>query len=149
AGVSITEKGTTNATVANDDGQFSVTVPQTPAVLALTYVGCASQEVTAQTNRPMGITLPEELASLDEVVVLGYGTTQKKDLAGSVASVQAKDFNKGIIVAPDQLVQGRTGGVMVINNTGQPGGSTTVRIRGNSSIRAGNNPLFVVDGVPL
>ncbi|RQP16674.1 MAG: SusC/RagA family TonB-linked outer membrane protein, partial [Parapedobacter sp.] len=149
AGVSINEKGTTNATVTNDDGQFSLTVSKTPAVLVLTYIGYISQEVTAQANRPLEITLQEDLASLEEVVVVGYGTTQKKDLTGSVASIQAKDFNKGVIIAPDQLVQGRTAGVMVINNTGQPGGSTTVRIRGNSSIRAGNNPLFVVDGIPL
>ncbi len=149
AGVSINEKGTTNATVTNDDGQFSLTVSKTPAVLVLTYIGYISQEVTAQANRPLEITLKEDLASLEEVVVVGYGTTQKKDLTGSVASIQAKDFNKGVIIAPDQLVQGRTAGVMVINNTGQPGGSTTVRIRGNSSIRAGNNPLFVVDGIPL
>src|SRR5690606_355727 len=87
--------------------------------------------------------------SLDEVVVIGYGTARRRDLTGSVASVQAKDFNKGVIVAPDQLIQGRTAGVMVISNTGKPGGASTVRIRGNSSIRAGNNPLFVVDGIPL
>lgn len=149
AGVSVTEKGTTNATVTNDDGQFSLTVSKIPAVLEFTYIGYVRQEVTAQANRLLEVTLQEDLASLEEVVVVGYGTTQKKDLTGSVASVQAKDFNKGVIVAPDQLVQGRTAGVMVINNTGQPGGSTTVRIRGNSSIRAGNNPLFVVDGIPL
>ncbi len=149
AGVSVTEKGTTRATVTNDDGQFSLTVTKTPTVLVLTYIGYVSREVSAQSNSPLEITLQEDLAALEEVVVVGYGTTQKKDLTGSVASIQAKDFNKGVIVAPDQLVQGRTAGVMVINNTGQPGGSTTVRIRGNSSIRAGNNPLFVVDGIPL
>src|SRR5690606_19054434 len=87
--------------------------------------------------------------SLDEVVVIGYGTARKRDLTGSVGSVQAKDFNKGVIVAPDQLIQGRTAGVMVVNNSGQPGGSTTVRTRGNSSTRAGTNPLFVIDGIPL
>lgn len=150
AGVSINEKGTTNTTVTNDDGQFSLTVSKTPTVLVFSYIGYVSQEVAVlQANQPLDITLQEDLASLEEVVVVGYGTTQRKDLTGSVATVQAKDFNKGAIVAPDQLVQGRTAGVMVINNTGQPGGSTTVRIRGNSSIRAGNNPLFVVDGIPL
>ncbi|PPL03558.1 SusC/RagA family TonB-linked outer membrane protein [Parapedobacter indicus] len=149
AGVSITEKGTTNATLTNDDGQFSLQVASTPAVLVLTYIGYVSQEVTAGTNSPLEITMQQDLASLEEVVVVGYGTAQKKDLTGSVASLQPKDFNKGTVVSPDQLIQGRASGVMVINNTGQPGGSTTVRIRGNSSIRAGNNPLFVVDGIPL
>src|SRR5690606_19091546 len=86
---------------------------------------------------------------LDEVVVIGYGTARKKDLTGSMVTIQAKNFNKGLMTAPDQLIQGKTPGVMVINNTGQPGGAATVRIRGNSSIRASNNPLFVLDGVPM
>jgi TonB-dependent starch-binding outer membrane protein SusC len=80
---------------------------------------------------------------------VGYGTARRKDLTGATASVREKDFNKGVFTSPDQLIQGKAAGVMVINNTGQPGGSTTVRIRGTSSIRSGNQPLFVVDGVPL
>lgn len=148
-GVSVTEKGTANVTVTDDEGRFSLRVSKTPTVLVFSYVGYVNQEITVQSGTPAEVVMAEDLASLDEVVVVGYGTTQRRDLTGSVSTVQAKDFNKGAIVAPDQLIQGRTAGVMVINNTGQPGGATTVRIRGNSSIRAGNNPLFVVDGIPL
>lgn len=137
----------------DDQGAYVFTgVPNGTYTVSVSYIGFqeASQRVTVSaTVRVVDFTLVSGGENLDEVVIIGYGTTRKRDLTGSVASVRAEDFNKGVIVGPDQLVQGRTAGVMVINNTGQPGGSTTVRIRGNSSIRAGNNPLFVVDGVPL
>ncbi|MEC3878029.1 carboxypeptidase-like regulatory domain-containing protein [Parapedobacter sp. 10938] len=137
----------------NEEGNYSFTdVPDGTYTLTVSYIGYEQAERTITVSgsvQTLDFNLISSGESLDEVVVIGYGTARKRDLTGSVASVQAKDFNKGVIVAPDQLIQGRTAGVMVINNTGQPGGSTTVRIRGNSSIRAGNNPLFVVDGVPL
>ncbi|MFB2118339.1 SusC/RagA family TonB-linked outer membrane protein [Parapedobacter sp. 2B3] len=137
----------------NEDGNYSFTgVPDGSYTLTVSYIGYEQAERTVTVSgsvQTVDFNLVSSGESLDEVVVIGYGTARKRDLTGSVASVQAKDFNKGVIVAPDQLIQGRTAGVMVINNTGQPGGATTVRIRGNSSIRAGNNPLFVVDGVPL
>jgi iron complex outermembrane receptor protein len=82
-------------------------------------------------------------------VVIGYGTARKKDLTGSVASVQAKDFNKGISNNPDQLLTGKVAGLQIINSSGQPGGATIVKIRGNNSIRSGNTPLYVIDGIPL
>ncbi len=86
---------------------------------------------------------------LDEVVVVGYGTVRKKDVTGAVASVGAKEFNLGVIASPDQLIQGKVAGVQIAANSGQPGGANTIKIRGNSSIRQGNNPLFVVDGIIL
>ena len=107
------------------------------------------QEIDITGKSTVDVSLGASAAGLTEVVVIGYGTARKKDLTGAVASVQAKDFNKGTYTSPDQLIQGKAAGVLVINNTGQPGGSTTVRIRGSSSIRSGNQPLFVVDGVPL
>ena len=94
-------------------------------------------------------TLENTNEALNEVVVIGYGTQRKRDLTGAVASVKAKDFNQGVQIAPDQLIQGKVAGVQVINNSGQPGGATTFRIRGNSSLRSGNQPLFVIDGVPV
>lgn len=137
----------------DDAGNYSFTgIPNGSYTLTVSYIGYEQAERTVTVSgsiQTADFNLTSSGESLDEVVVIGYGTARKRDLTGSVASVQAKDFNKGVIVAPDQLIQGRTAGVMVINNTGQPGGATTVRIRGNSSIRAGNNPLFVVDGVPL
>ena len=90
-----------------------------------------------------------DVIGLDEVVVTGYGVQKKSDLTGSIATLDSKDFNLGIVTAPDQLIQGKIAGVQMINNSGMPGGQTTVRIRGNASVRSGSEPLYVVDGVPL
>ncbi|WP_028298297.1 SusC/RagA family TonB-linked outer membrane protein [Olivibacter sitiensis] len=137
----------------NQEGIYSFTnIPNGRYTVSVSFVGHQTAESTVTisgSQEVLDFTLQPDSESLNEVVVIGYGVSRRQDVTGSVASLQAKDFNQGVIVAPDQLIQGRTAGVMVINNTGQPGGSTTVRIRGNSSIRAGNNPLFVVDGVPL
>lgn len=127
-----------------EDGSYTVTA---------SFVGYASgtQSVNIADGKAQTVdfTLTPVTQSIDEVVVIGYGTARKKDLTGSMVTISERNFNKGIMTNPDQLIQGKTPGVMVINNTGQPGGSVTVRIRGNSSIRASNNPLFVLDGVPM
>jgi TonB-linked SusC/RagA family outer membrane protein len=147
-GVSITVKGTTRGTTTDMDGKY--TISAAPAsVLQFSFIGFSSKEVTVGSETKIDVVMTDDAKALEEVVVIGYGTVKKKDLTGSVSSLQSKDFNQGVITSPDQLIQGRTPGVMVINNTGQPGGAATVRIRGNSSIRAGNNPLFVLDGIPL
>jgi iron complex outermembrane receptor protein len=147
-GVTIQVKGSRSGTTTNTSGDFSITVPASAKVLAVSAVGYEDQEVPIDSDN-LTILLVASTSSLDEVVVVGYGTARKKDLTGAVASVQEKDFNRGVITAPDQLIQGKAAGVLVINNTGQPGGSTTIRVRGSSSIRSGNQPLFVIDGVPL
>nr|WP_295921697.1 SusC/RagA family TonB-linked outer membrane protein [uncultured Dyadobacter sp.] len=147
-GVSVIAKGTGKGTSSDAEGKYVISVA--PATtLVFSFVGFSSQEVLTGSEAKVDVVLKEDVKGLDEVVVIGYGAVKKKDVTGSVVSLQSKDFNKGVITSPDQLIQGRTPGVMVINNTGQPGGATTVRIRGNSSIRAGNNPLFVLDGIPL
>lgn len=148
-GVTVMEKGTTNGTSTNTEGSFSIDVTNANARLVFSYVGYKTLEVSVAGKTTLDVVMEEDAESLEDIVVVGYGTVRKKDVTGSIVSLQAKDFNQGINVAPDQLIQGKTPGVMVINNTGQPGGSTTVRVRGNSSIRAGNNPLFVLDGIPL
>ncbi|MDR2274383.1 MAG: SusC/RagA family TonB-linked outer membrane protein [Sphingobacterium sp.] len=148
-GATIKVKGTTTATTTDPEGSFSLNISNDAKFLEVSYIGYALKEVPIAGN-DMTITLePSTDQGLEEVVVIGYGTARKKDLTGSMVTIGAKNFNKGIMTSPDQLIQGKTPGVMVINNTGQPGGSTTVRIRGNSSIRASNNPLFVLDGVPM
>ncbi|GAA4433761.1 TonB-dependent receptor [Ravibacter arvi] len=147
-GASVLVKGTTTGTAADPDGKFTVSA-QEGDILVISFIGFITQEVKIGAASQIDVVLVADNTAMEEIVVIGYGTVRKKDLTGSVASLQPKDFNKGVITAPDQLIQGRTPGVMVINNTGQPGGATTVRIRGNSSIRAGNNPLFVLDGIPL
>ena len=150
AGASVLVKGSTGGTNTNAEGSFSLTVPNSATTLIISAVGYTEQEVGI-TEGAMNVSLAAggTGTNLNEVVVVGYGTARRKDLTGAVATVAAKDFNKGTYTSPDQLIQGKAAGVMVINNTGQPGGSTTVRIRGTSSIRSGNQPLFVVDGIPL
>lgn len=147
-GASVLIKGTTSGTSADAEGRFSINA-QDSDILVVSFIGHLTQEVKVGAQESITVVLPADNTAMEELVVIGYGAVKKKDLTGSVASLQPKDFNQGVMIAPDQLIQGRTPGVMVINNTGQPGGATTVRIRGNSSIRAGNDPLFVLDGIPL
>jgi TonB-linked SusC/RagA family outer membrane protein len=148
-GVTVTIKGTKNATSTNNQGVYTLNNVGTDAVLRFTGAGISAQDVAVGGKPAIDAQLETSVGNLNEVVVVGYGTARRKDLTGSVSTVSAKDFNKGIQTAPDQLIQGKIAGVQVINNSGMPGGSTTIRIRGASSIRAGNQPLFVVDGVPL
>ena len=149
SGVSVSIKGTTTGTITSADGAFSLNVPANSNTLVVSNIGYESKDVDITNQTNINITLTSADQVLTDVVVVGYGTARRRDLTGAVASVAAKDFNKGTFTSPDQLIQGKAAGVLVINNTGQPGGSTTVRIRGTSSIRSGNQPLFVVDGVPL
>ncbi len=146
---SVTVVGQKTGVRTSSDGTFSINVPSTAKQLAISYVGSQSQNVTIVNSSKVAVVLETNSQALENVVVIGYGSVRKKDLTGAVSSVQAKDFNKGTYTNPDQLIQGKAAGVLVINNTGQPGSSTTIRIRGSSSIRSGNNPLFVVDGIPL
>jgi len=146
AGVSVSAGRISTQTDAN--GVYSIDVPAN-GTLTFSNVGYTTQRVSVDGRSTINVVLQPGDASLDEVVVIGYGTVRKRDLTGSVSSVSEKDFNKGVAAAPDKLIQGKSAGVMVMSNTGQPGGATTVRIRGTSSIRSGNSPLFVVDGIPL
>lgn len=148
-GASVVVKGTQSGTTTNNEGDFSMNVPTATTSIVISAVGFATQEVDVSNTATVEVTMIESSGSLNEVVVVGYGTVRRRDLTGSVASVQAKDFNTGQINSPEQLLQGKTAGVQITNSSGQPGGLTIVRIRGNNSIRAGNAPLYVVDGVPL
>ncbi|HZH96895.1 MAG TPA: SusC/RagA family TonB-linked outer membrane protein, partial [Flavisolibacter sp.] len=147
-GVTVSVKGTNTATQTAEDGTYTITAADN-ATLVLSSVGYGTSEIQVNGRTSITSSLATENANLSEVVVVGYGTARRRDVTGSTASVREKDFNKGVFTSPDQLIQGKAAGVLVINNTGQPGGSTTVRIRGASSIRSGNQPLFVIDGVPL
>ncbi|HVK97013.1 MAG TPA: SusC/RagA family TonB-linked outer membrane protein, partial [Flavisolibacter sp.] len=148
AGVTVTVKGSTTATVTDANGTYSILAPAN-STLVFSSVGFGSMEMRVGDRASINATLTSTSANLSEVVVIGYGTARRRDVTGSVTSVNARDFNKGVQVSADQLIQGKVAGVQILNNSGAPGGSTTVRIRGASSIRAGNQPLFVVDGVPL
>jgi TonB-linked SusC/RagA family outer membrane protein len=148
-GASVVAKGTKVATQTGSDGSFRLSVPTSTTTLVVSSVGFGSMEVSISGQTSVDVALKATNEQLGEVVVIGYGTARKRDLTGAVSSVKAKDFNTGVITAPDQLIQGKVAGLQVINNSGAPGGATTIRIRGNSSVRSGNSPLFVIDGIPL
>ena len=149
-GASVLVKGTTIGTASDASGNFKINVPASATTLTISYVGYSSQDVSVVGVSTVSATLVlQQQSNLNEVVVIGYGTARKKDLTGAVASVTAKNFNQGIITAPDQLLQNKVAGVEITNNSGAPGSATTIKIRGNNSIRAVNNPLYVIDGVPL
>ena len=148
-GVSVTARGTRTGAQTNADGTFRIAVPSSVSTLSFSSVGYVAQDVDIAGKAEVNVTLQVSNASIGEVVVIGYGTARRRDLTGSVSSVKAKDFNQGVIVAPDQLLQGKVPGLEITTNSGQPGAASTIKIRGNNSIRANNNPLYVIDGVPL
>lgn len=148
SGATVTVKGTNIATSTGSDGTYKINVPQDAGTLVISAVGYGNLEA-AISGSTVDVSITATQSNLNEVVVVGYGTARKRDLTGAVASVKAKDFNQGVFASPDNLIQGKVAGVQVINNTGAPGGASTIRIRGISSIRSGNAPLIVVDGVPL
>ncbi len=148
-GVNVLVKGTTTGTVTDLEGNYRLTVPEGYDVLVFSSIGYQNQEVTIGNRTTIDIEMAEDIQSLSEIVVVGYGTQEKRDATGAVASVKAEDFNQGVIASPEELIQGKTAGVQITTASGEPGAGVNVRIRGTSSVRSGNGPLFVVDGVPL
>lgn len=146
--VSVTVKGTTTATQTDNNGDFRISAPSN-ATLVFTSVGYGSMEVAIGGRASINVVMVPTNANLSEVVVIGYGTARRRDLSGSYSTVTSKNFNQVPSATPDQLLQGKVPGLQIIVSSGQPGAATTVKIRGNNSIRAGTNPLYVVDGVPL
>lgn len=146
-GANVLVKGSGTGTITDIDGTYALKANE-GEVLVFSYTGYVDQEITIGASSTINVSLAAGQL-LNEVVVVGYGSVRKKDLTGSVASLKEKDFNQGVIASADQLLQSRVPGVNITNNSGQPGGETTVKIRGNNSIRAGANPLYVIDGVPL
>lgn len=147
-GVNILEKGTNNGTITAADGSYSITVGE-DATLVFSFVGYKAQEAAVAGRTTVNIVLQSDVTALTEVVVIGYGETTVRDATGAIAAVRAEDFNSGVISSPEQLIQGKTAGVQMTTTSGAPGAGVQLRIRGTSSIRSNNNPLFVVDGVPL
>ncbi len=147
-GVSIVVVGTTTGTITNFDGEYTINVNSGSSLL-FSYIGYSDVTKLVTSGGTMNIDLATSTESLDEVVVVGYGSVKKKDATGAVASVKTEDFNRGVSNSPSDLIQGKVSGVMITNSSGDPGANTSIRIRGNSSVRSGNDPLIVVDGVPL
>ncbi|MDR2039074.1 MAG: TonB-dependent receptor [Bacteroidales bacterium] len=144
-GVNVFEKGTTNGTSTDIDGNFTINVAS-GSTLVFSFLGFNTQEVTSASN--LRVTMEEEDIQLDEVVVIGYGTQRKADITTAVSTVNAKDWSDRPIISAEQALQGKAAGVQVIQPSGKPGADLSVRIRGATSINAGNDPLYVVDGIP-
>ncbi len=147
-GVNVMVKGTNTGTQTDFDGNYSIEA-EPGEILVFSFIGTKTIELVVSDSANYNVQLEESAADLDEVVVVGYGTSKVKDVTGSISRISEESFNRGVIASPDQLVQGKVSGVNIVNNSGAPGGEVSFRIRGASSVRSGNQPLFVVDGVPL
>ena len=148
-GASVVVLGTTNGTQTDFDGNYTINNVDSNATLVVSYIGYRTQEVDVNGRTTINVVLEEDAQALDEVVIIGYGTTTVKDATGAVSAINSEDFNSGIIASPEQLIQGKTAGVQITQASGEPGAGVNIRIRGANSIRSNNSPLFVVDGVPL
>ena len=148
-GVNIFIQGTNIGTTTDFDGLYTLNNVPEDAVLVYSFVGFSQQVIPVNGRSTINVTLQEDAAALSEVVVIGYGSVQKRDATGAVATVSEEEFNRGVVASPEQLIQGRTAGLQVTSASGEPGAGVNIRIRGTTSVRGGNDPLFVVDGVPL
>ena len=145
-GANILIKGTANGTITDLDGNFQLTA-DADAILVISFIGYQTQELPAQPV--MNITLRDDSKQLEEVVVIGYGSVKKNDLSGSVVAIKAEDMNKGAVTSPQELIQGKVPGLYVSAGDGQPGAGSSIRIRGGASLNASNDPLIVIDGIPV
>lgn len=140
-------KGTTIGTTTDLDGKYSIKVPEGSEALLFSYIGYTTQEVALSASNVVDVTMSEDVAVLDQVVVVGYGTTTRKEVTSAVTSVKSEDFNQGNVQDPIQLVQGKVAGLAISTPGGDPNGTSTTRLRGLSTIGANTEPLVVIDGV--
>ncbi|MBL4561663.1 MAG: TonB-dependent receptor [Labilibaculum sp.] len=147
-GVSVVVKGTTIGTTTDIDGNYTISVDAN-ATIIYSFVGYRPQEILVGSQPQINVILSIETENLSEVVVIGYGTVKKEDKTGSITSVSSKDFNKGNITSPQDLLVGKSSGVVITSAGGAPGSGSTIRIRGGSSLNASNDPLIIVDGMPI
>ncbi len=146
-GVTIVLKGeSTKGVSTNFDGDFTIQLKDEKGILVFSYLGYETKEVPYSGNQTLTVVLNEKTSVLDEVVIVGYGSQKKSDVTGSIASVKSKNFNKGVVTNPGQLLQGKLAGVNVTSVSGEPGASQNIIIRGMGSLRSGTTPLFVIDG---
>ncbi len=148
-GVTVMLPGTTTGTVTDFDGNFSLEAPKGSKTLTISFVGYESQTVTIPANNNINVKMEPQTQLLNDVVVVGYGTQRKSDLTGSVSNLSADDFNVGLISSPEQLINGKVSGVQIMTSSGSPTSGSSIRIRGGASLNASNDPLIVLDGVPL
>jgi len=147
-GVTVVIKNTTTGTITMPDGVYNINANVGDA-LVYSFIGYLSQEQIVGAQNTINITLEPDVIGVEEVVVIGYGTSKKKDLTGSIQTVSAEDFNQGAINSPQQLLNGKVAGVQITDGGGAPGSKSTIKIRGGSSLSASNDPLIIIDGVPI
>jgi len=148
-GVSIAVEGTKTETQTDFDGRYTIKNVGSNAVLVFTYIGLRSQEVTVSGKTTINVVMAQDQSQLNEVVVIGYGTVKKKDATGAVDQLGSKKFDNIAATNPAEILRGKVSGVQITSSSGEPGASNSIRIRGNGTLRGGNGPLIVVDGVPL
>src|SRR5690554_1217442 len=147
-GVTVIVPGTTTGTATDINGGFSLVIPATATELEFSYIGYESMIVPVTGNR-VEVRMSPDINVMDELVVISYGTRRRGDLTGAISSVSEKDFNQGMISSPEQLVNGKIAGVQIVNSGGSPSAGSTIRVRGGASLNASNDPLIVLDGVPM
>lgn len=146
-GATVMVEGEKGGTVTDFDGNFSLQVSSSAKKIKVSYIGYIDKILSISDN--MKVKLESDSKALADVVVIGYGTARKSDLTGSVATVKSKDFNKGLVSSPEQLINGKVSGVQIMSNSGSASAGSTIRVRGGASLNASNDPLIVLDGVPL
>lgn len=147
-GVTVVVKGTTTGTITDTDGNYALSNVPADATLVFSFVGMKTQEIPVSGKSSANVTMKEETVGIEEVVAIGYGTMKKSDLTGSLSSVKSEEISVFPATTVSQALQGRASGVQVVQNTGQPGASMQIRIRGTNSIKGDNNPLWIIDGFP-
>ena len=149
-GVNVIIQGSTSGAATDFDGKFQLVNVKKGDNIVFSFIGYKSETVVFNNQKTITVSIEQDASQLKEVIVqVGYGTVKKKDATGSVTTITTKDFNKGPVVAVDQMLQGKVAGLQVINNGGSPGDGATIRIRGGSSLNASNDPLYVIDGIPV
>ncbi|MFD1096449.1 SusC/RagA family TonB-linked outer membrane protein [Salegentibacter chungangensis] len=148
-GANVIVKGTSNGTTTDFDGNYTIENVSEGDILVFSFLGFATREISYEQQSTIDVVLEEDQATLEEVVLIGYGATTEQDATGSVKKISAGEFNQGAVVSPEQLIAGKSAGVRITPGGGAPGEGSEIRIRGGSSLSANNSPLIVVDGVPL
>ena len=148
-GAAVVEQGTTNGVSTDVNGQYVLKVNSSESVVTISYIGYLTQSLAANSELLQRVVLEEDSAMIDDVVVIGYGTVKKDDLTGSISTVKADQTNKGLATSPTDLLRGKSAGVVITSGDGAPGSAAQIRIRGGSSLNASNDPLVVVDGLPI
>lgn len=149
SGASVAAKGSRTGTQTGVDGSFSLSVDNAATILVISYVGFTTQEISIAGKTSVEVSMVINNQNLSEVVVTGYGSTRRKDLTGSIATIGTKDFVKGPLTSPEQLINGKVAGVQITTGGGAPGAGSRIRVRGTSSLSGSNDPLIIIDGVPV